>query len=74
MVKNPPANAGDVGDVGSILGLGRSPGAENGKPLHCSCLKISWREPCELQSMGSQRAGRDLATKQHRCFIFWQFN
>ena len=39
MVKNPPANAGDVGDVGSILGLGRSPGAENGKPLHCSCLE-----------------------------------
>ena len=28
VVKNPPANAGDLTDVGSILGLGRSPGGE----------------------------------------------
>ena len=35
MVKNPPANAGDVG---SIPGLGRSPGADNGNPLQYSCL------------------------------------
>ena len=36
MVKNPPANAGDVG---SIPGSGRSPGEGNGDPLHCSCLE-----------------------------------
>ena len=36
-VKNPPANAGDVG---SIPGLGRSPGEESGNPLQCSCLDI----------------------------------
>ena len=41
MVKNPPANAGDIGDMYSILGLGRSLGAENGKPLHCFCLESS---------------------------------
>ena len=35
MVKNPPANARDVG---SIPGLGRSPGAGNGNPLQYSCL------------------------------------
>ena len=35
MVKNPPANAGDVG---SISGLGRSPGEGNGNPLLYSCL------------------------------------
>ena len=35
VVKNPPANAGDVG---SILGLGRSPGEGNGHLLHSSCL------------------------------------
>ena len=37
MVKIPPANAGDTGDVGSILGLGRSPGVGNGNPLQNSC-------------------------------------
>ena len=30
MVKNPPANAGDVRDAGSVPGLGRSPGVGNG--------------------------------------------
>ena len=35
MVKNPPANAGDVGPV---PGSGRSPGGGNGNPLQCSCL------------------------------------
>ena len=35
MIKNLPAN---VGDVGSIPGLGRSPGEGNGNPLHYSCL------------------------------------
>ena len=38
-VKNPPANAGDVGDAGSIPGLGGSPGGEHGNPLQCSCLE-----------------------------------
>ena len=33
MVKNPPANAGDAVDMGSIPGLGRSPGGGNGNPL-----------------------------------------
>ena len=35
MVKNPPPNAGDLG---SIPGLGRSPGGGNGNPLEYSCL------------------------------------
>ena len=39
MVKNPLANAGDRRDVGSIPGLGRSPGGGRGKPLQYSCLK-----------------------------------
>ena len=30
MVKNPPANSGDTRDIGSIPGLGRSPGVGNG--------------------------------------------
>ena len=41
VVKNFPANSGDVRDTGSILGLGRSPGEGNGKPLQYSCMKNS---------------------------------
>ena len=39
MVKNMPANAGDTTDVGSIPGLGRSPGGGHGNPLQYSCLE-----------------------------------
>ena len=39
VVKNLPANAGDIRDVGVILGSGRSPGERNGHPLQNSCLK-----------------------------------
>ena len=38
MIKNQPANTGDIRDVGSIPGLGRSLGAGNGNPLQYSCL------------------------------------
>ena len=39
VVKNLPANAGDVGDVGLIPGSGRSPGGGDGNPLQYSCLE-----------------------------------
>ena len=38
MVKHPPTNVGDTRDMGSIPGLGRSPGEGNGNPLQYSCL------------------------------------
>ena len=38
VVKNLPANAGEMRDMGSIPGLGRSPGERNGKTLQYSCL------------------------------------
>ena len=38
-VRNWPVNAGDRRDVGSIHGLGRSPGGGNGNPLQYSCLE-----------------------------------
>ena len=38
VVKNPPANAGDMG---LIPGLGRSPGGEHSNPLQYSCLENS---------------------------------
>ena len=39
VVKNPPANAGDIRDAGSIPALGRSAGGGHGNPLQCSCLE-----------------------------------
>ena len=41
MVKDMPASTGDVGDMGSIPGLGGSPGRGNGNPLQYSCLENS---------------------------------
>ena len=54
MVKNPPANAGNVRDTGSIPGLGRSPGEEIATRSSIHAWKILWSEnPDRLQSMGS---------------------
>ena len=39
MVKNLPAHAGDIRDVGSVSGLGRYPGGGNDNPLPYSCLE-----------------------------------
>ena len=39
VVKNPPANAGDVRELGSIPGLGRSPGGGRDNLLQDSCLE-----------------------------------
>ena len=39
VVKNPPANAEDTGDAGSIPGSRRSPGGRNSYPLQSSCLE-----------------------------------
>ena len=38
---NLPANDGDTGDIGSVHGVGRSPGGGNGNPLQYSCLENS---------------------------------
>ena len=66
MVKNLPANAGDVG---SIPGWGRSPEEGNGSPLQYSCLgNLMDREACRLQSMGSQRIGHSLATEHQSAY------
>ena len=74
VVKNPPANAGDVTHVGLIPGSGRSRrNLREGKEMatHSSILawRIPWTEdPGGLQSMGSQRVGHnwsDLA-RTHR--------
>ena len=39
VLKNSLVNAGDIRDLGSILGSGRSPGGVHGNPLQYSCLE-----------------------------------
>ena len=41
VVKNPPADIGDIRDMVLIPGLRRSPGEGNGNPLEYSCLEKS---------------------------------
>ena len=54
MIKNLPANAGDVEDVDLILGSGRCPGGGNGNPVF-----LPVESPGRLQSVGLQRVGDD---------------
>ena len=62
VVKNLPANAGDVG---LIPGSGRSPGEGNGNPFQYSCLGNAMdRGAWQVTAHGSQRVGCDLVTKQ----------
>ena len=55
VVKNLPANAGDIGDSGLISELGRSPGGRHDNLLQYSCLENPMEEPGGLWSIGSQR-------------------
>ena len=53
-------SAHNVGDLGSIPGLGRFPGEGDGNPVLPSCLRIPWTEkPGKLQTMGLHRLGHD---------------
>ena len=57
MVKNPPANAGDIRDAGSIPGSERSPGATHSRVL---AWRIPWTEEAGgLKTMRSQRVEHD---------------
>ena len=65
VVKNLPANAGDIKEA--VPSLGREDPLEEEMATHSSILawRIPWTgEPAGLQPMGSQRVGHDLATEQ----------
>ena len=52
LIKNLPANAGDLRDAGAILGSRRCPGGGHGNPLQYLAWKIPWtEEPGRLKSM-----------------------
>ena len=57
--KSLPANTGDVRDMGSIPGLGRSPGEGHGNPLQCSCLE----NPMDRGAWGLQFTGSQSQTR-----------
>ena len=57
MVKNPAADAGDIRDVSSIPGLGRSPGGGNGNLPQDSCLGSPVDREAGVEV--SQRVGHD---------------
>ena len=64
MVRNPPVSAGDLRDVGSIPGLGRSRGEGNGNPLQYSCLENPKdRGAWQTTVHGVARVGHDLVIK-----------
>ena len=75
MVKNPPLNARDTRDAGSIPGSGRSPGDENSNPPRYSCLGNPWtEEPGGLQLVGSQKSQmrlRDQTATSAAYFIYY---
>ena len=59
VVKNLPANAGDIRDMDSTPGLGRSPGGGHGNPLQCSCLE----KPMNKGAWWAQNAAITKKTK-----------
>ena len=60
MIKNPPANAGDIRDSGLIPGLGGYPGGGHGNPLQYSCLENPMdRGTWQAIAKESQRVGHD---------------
>ena len=61
-VKNLPANAGDIRDLGSIPGWRRSPGGEYGNLFQCSCLENPMdKETWQATVHGITRVRHDLA-------------
>ena len=66
-------SACNVGDLGLIPWLGRSPGGGQGNPPQYSCLEnVPWiEEPGGLQSMGSQRAGHDQGNLAYMLADTW---
>ena len=69
MIKNLPANAGDIRDACSIPWSGRFPGRRQGNPLQYSCLENPWtEEPDGLQSIRLQRVRRGYR-QRFSCFL-----
>ena len=69
LLKNPPANAGVARDTGSIPGLGRSPGVENGTPLQYSCLENPMNRGAWWATVHG--VAKSQTTTKHTCLHTW---
>ena len=67
--KEPPANAGDIGDAGSIPESGRSPGGEHGNPLQYSCLENPMNY--SLEGYSPQGHKESDTTEVTECACIW---
>ena len=66
-IKNPTANAGDTGDMGSIPGSGRFPGVGNGDPFQYFCLENSMDRGAQWASVhGVAKSQTWLSTHTRR--------
>ena len=71
VIKNPPASAGDIRDVGSIPGLGRTPKGGHGNPLQYPCLENpmdrgAWRATVHRVAKSRTRL-KPLSTHAYVC-------
>ena len=78
MVKNLPVSPGDVGDLGSIPGLGRSPGGGNGNPLQYSCLgnsmdRKAWRATAVVHSVPKSWTWLSTCSHVEDKYLFFAF-
>ena len=75
VVKNLPANAGDLRDVGLLPGLERSPGGGHGNPLQYSCLENpmnggAWRATVHMVTKSQTRLKQlDMHACTHTCEV-----
>ena len=64
VIKNPPENAGNTKDMGSLPAWGISAGGRNGNPLQYSCLEnLTERGPWQATVYGVARVRHNLAMK-----------
>ena len=79
VVKNPPANAGDVRDVGSISGSGISPGGWHGNPCQYSCLENpmdwgAWQAMIRRLAQSWTRLKRPSgSSRSMHAYLYWGF-
>ena len=72
VVKNLPADAGDIRDLGLIPGFERSPGERMATHSNILASRIPWREkPGSLQSTGSQRVRHDWSDLARWILNLW---
>ena len=77
VVRNPPANTGDIRDVGSIPGSGTSPGVGYGNPLQYLAWRIpmdrgAWQAKVQGVVKSQTRLKRELALVQLHFKIFFK--